>query len=123
MTPRRAGHVDEKIQVGADRDREVADGVQHQETALGAGLESAGGLWPPGSTKLNFAAHGCDMRLSHFSWTKTSARSVRLVLPAQVAKRYWPLEELQSTFNKGDVGRGGGDRTHDLRLKRPLLYH
>ena len=22
-----------------------------------------------------------------------------------------------------DVGRGGGDRTHDLRLKRPLLYH
>jgi hypothetical protein len=20
-------------------------------------------------------------------------------------------------------GRGGGDRTHDLRLKRPLLYH
>jgi len=21
------------------------------------------------------------------------------------------------------VGRGGGDRTHDLRLKRPLLYH
>jgi hypothetical protein len=23
----------------------------------------------------------------------------------------------------GDVGRGGGDRTHDLRLKRPLLYH
>jgi hypothetical protein len=23
----------------------------------------------------------------------------------------------------GMVGRGGGDRTHDLRLKRPLLYH
>jgi hypothetical protein len=22
-----------------------------------------------------------------------------------------------------EVGRGGGDRTHDLRLKRPLLYH
>ncbi len=22
-----------------------------------------------------------------------------------------------------DFGRGGGDRTHDLRLKRPLLYH
>jgi hypothetical protein len=21
------------------------------------------------------------------------------------------------------LGRGGGDRTHDLRLKRPLLYH
>ena len=21
------------------------------------------------------------------------------------------------------IGRGGGDRTHDLRLKRPLLYH
>jgi len=21
------------------------------------------------------------------------------------------------------AGRGGGDRTHDLRLKRPLLYH
>ena len=24
---------------------------------------------------------------------------------------------------KKKVGRGGGDRTHDLRLKRPLLYH
>jgi hypothetical protein len=23
----------------------------------------------------------------------------------------------------GSLGRGGGDRTHDLRLKRPLLYH
>jgi hypothetical protein len=22
-----------------------------------------------------------------------------------------------------EFGRGGGDRTHDLRLKRPLLYH
>jgi hypothetical protein len=25
--------------------------------------------------------------------------------------------------NQRGFGRGGGDRTHDLRLKRPLLYH
>ena len=28
-----------------------------------------------------------------------------------------------SFFSDGRIGRGGGDRTHDLRLKRPLLYH
>src|SRR5215469_14019536 len=28
-----------------------------------------------------------------------------------------------SDMNKIRGGRGGGDRTHDLRLKRPLLYH
>ncbi len=26
-------------------------------------------------------------------------------------------------FSRRRIGRGGGDRTHDLRLKRPLLYH
>ena len=26
-------------------------------------------------------------------------------------------------FARRRIGRGGGDRTHDLRLKRPLLYH
>ena len=32
--------------------------------------------------------------------------------------------ERRSNVLKGKkVGRGGGDRTHDLRLKRPLLYH
>ena len=35
----------------------------------------------------------------------------------------WPLEWSQAVIYEGDVGRGGGDRTHDLRLKRPLLYH
>jgi hypothetical protein len=25
--------------------------------------------------------------------------------------------------NNAMFGRGGGDRTHDQRLKRPLLYH
>jgi hypothetical protein len=27
------------------------------------------------------------------------------------------------SFVVKEFGRGGGDRTHDLRLKRPLLYH
>ena len=31
--------------------------------------------------------------------------------------------ELTIGFSDDWVGRGGGDRTHDLRLKRPLLYH
>ena len=33
------------------------------------------------------------------------------------------LANLQLKVTKEDIGRGGGDRTHDLRLKRPLLYH
>lgn len=36
----------------------------------------------------------------------------RLVAPREVA-----------LWESGGAGRGGGDRTHDLRLKRPLLYH
>jgi len=28
-----------------------------------------------------------------------------------------------AVFSRRKIGRGGGDRTHDLRLKRPLLYH
>ena len=31
--------------------------------------------------------------------------------------------EVDSNFIHQIFGRGGGDRTHDLRLKRPLLYH
>ena len=33
------------------------------------------------------------------------------------------LNRLAIPQNKKMLGRGGGDRTHDLRLKRPLLYH
>jgi hypothetical protein len=32
-------------------------------------------------------------------------------------------EYIRSDNGPEFVGRGGGDRTHDLRLKRPLLYH
>ena len=32
------------------------------------------------------------------------------------------LRDLKS-FDLREVGRGGGGRTHDQRLKRPLLYH
>jgi hypothetical protein len=33
------------------------------------------------------------------------------------------LSFLQLVEELSRFGRGGGDRTHDLRLKRPLLYH
>ena len=33
---------------------------------------------------------------------------------------YWSRD---LTFSSFGIGRGGGDRTHDLRLKTPLLYH
>jgi hypothetical protein len=36
-------------------------------------------------------------------------------LPPRVFAKCLPIRRM--------VGRGGGDRTHDLRLKRPLLYH
>ena len=34
-----------------------------------------------------------------------------------------PREFAKSPSIRTMDGRGGGDRTHDLRLKRPLLYH
>ena len=34
-----------------------------------------------------------------------------------------PRESRKSFNVYQKTGRGGGDRTHDLRLKRPLLYH
>jgi hypothetical protein len=37
-----------------------------------------------------------------------------LLLPRRINKSFVTNEK---------TGRGGGDRTHDLRLKRPLLYH
>jgi hypothetical protein len=46
---------------------------------------------------------------------------------ASVGVGNWAARDLR--FNSADeysatrIGRGGGDRTHDLRLKRPLLYH
>jgi hypothetical protein len=36
-------------------------------------------------------------------------------LPPRIVVKSQPIKKM--------VGRGGGDRTHDLRLKRPLLYH
>jgi hypothetical protein len=33
------------------------------------------------------------------------------------------LHAYTNRINIVEFGRGGGDRTHDLRLKRPLLYH
>jgi hypothetical protein len=37
---------------------------------------------------------------------------------------YTPRTNGRTSFvSLRKIGRGGGDRTHDLRLKRPLLYH
>ena len=42
-------------------------------------------------------------------------RTIRVICPLAIL-----LSAYQSAMM---IGRGGGDRTHDLRLKRPLLYH
>jgi hypothetical protein len=44
-------------------------------------------------------------------------------LSFEEVKPRWPQETLKIITNEEGDGRGGGDRTHDLRLKRPLLYH
>ena len=58
---------------------------------------------------------------------RQTANAVRLILPARWLERFSAplssLANLQLARKKRNVGRGGGDRTHDLRLKRPLLYH
>src|SRR5437773_4291766 len=44
-------------------------------------------------------------------------------LQVRLAQKYLPINHREPIEEKRDIGRGGGDRTHDLRLKRPLLYH
>jgi hypothetical protein len=39
-----------------------------------------------------------------------------------VVTKVTKMEKQPNGFSR-KPGRGGGDRTHDLRLKRPLLYH
>jgi hypothetical protein len=54
------------------------------------------------------------------------AKSEGEVFSARFSNGFWRLfclsEGEESRLNS-TIGRGGGDRTHDLRLKRPLLYH
>src|SRR5580658_9084846 len=73
-------------------------------------------------TTMNIYTHAVPAALR-----EENSKVVRLVLPAQVAcglnAPLSSLADLQLTVRKGNIGRGGGDRTHDLRLKRPLLYH
>jgi hypothetical protein len=51
-----------------------------------------------------------EEKFNRYTFRSFEGRTVEETLP--------PL-----TFGMGFIGRGGGDRTHDLRLKRPLLYH
>jgi hypothetical protein len=100
---------------GADRDREVAGGIQHKAATLGAGLQAAGAgdLQPPGSTKLNFAALGCDIRLSHLPCYKNSGRSVGSTLPGgtnstqSIARLSAPVElwQLRGVVRKPALSR------------------
>ncbi len=58
------------------------------------------------------ACHPCRQ---YFVLTADAIRSYCcLLLPRGFSKSFVKNEK---------TGRGGGDRTHDLRLKRPLLYH
>ena len=73
-------------------------------------------------TTMNIYTHAVPAALR-----EANSKVVRLVLPAQVGRELnaplSSLADLQLTARKENIGRGGGDRTHDLRLKRPLLYH
>jgi integrase len=73
-------------------------------------------------TTMNIYTHAVPAALR-----EANSKVVNLVFPAQVACELnaplSSLANLQLTVRKGNIGRGGGDRTHDLRLKRPLLYH
>jgi hypothetical protein len=43
--------------------------------------------------------------------------------PQLRTKPYFEDKRCEKLRYLKGFGRGGGDRTHDLRLKRPLLYH
>ena len=58
------------------------------------------------------------IQLSPVPLKKTQNRIIGLIcpfLPPHIFGKCPPVRKMD--------GRGGGDRTHDLRLKRPLLYH
>ena len=50
-------------------------------------------------------------------------REVDRKLSSIVVKRLIVVKRFNKPWEMKEIGRGGGDRTHDLRLKRPLLYH
>ena len=54
-------------------------------------------------------------RAAENSRTNRIVRVICPLLPPRDFAKSLPISRM--------VGRGGGDRTHDLRLKRPLLYH
>jgi hypothetical protein len=51
-------------------------------------------------------------------WKETQNRIIGLICPFLPPRVFVKCPSIRKM-----VGRGGGDRTHDLRLKRPLLYH
>ena len=59
----------------------------------------------------------CATRRSSESLDK--AGELRAIVRKARFVRKWDRKPLKTIW----FGRGGGDRTHDLRLKRPLLYH
>lgn len=89
-------------------------------------VRSAGGLSVPlNITKFQRKATLSKHR-SQFMACKHGAPIEALVPPLRHFSycRLLPPRKTAKVFEtNGIVGRGGGDRTHDLRLKRPLLYH
>ena len=51
--------------------------TKRPHSALGYRPPAPAAYKPPESTKLNFTANDCDIKLSYFSWTKISTRSMR----------------------------------------------
>jgi hypothetical protein len=57
--------------------------------------------------------------------SRGSPRDFGTISEQNYAPEYRKLADQRTKANRiiRTFGRGGGDRTHDLRLKRPLLYH
>ena len=67
---------------------------------------------------LQLRSSGREFRLSPVPLKETQNRIIGLICPFLPPRVFVKCPSIR----KMD-GRGGGDRTHDLRLKRPLLYH
>jgi integrase/recombinase XerD len=75
----------------------------------------------------------CLTERHYAPWTRSRQEQIEADLRAawsndpligEVHARYTAKRAARTlVFSRRRIGRGGGDRTHDLRLKRPLLYH
>jgi hypothetical protein len=107
----------------------VAAAAVLSEAVMNERRESSGFIASPGNCELRQALTFSNMSSWHRSRCMLVDRAdskmsnIYSVGPCVPSNHGAQIVMDLGTTACGRFGRGGGDRTHDLRLKRPLLYH